>query len=74
MLENLIAIVAVMGVSALAGYNSHNHSFSQNIFLASLVIGIGILIWIGAIPYYSVIISALIIVGMFLMGNRGTNE
>lgn len=74
MLENLIAIVAVMIVSALAGYDRHNQSFSQNIFLASLVIGIGILIWIGAIPYYAVIISALIIVGMFLMGNGDSDE
>jgi chromate transport protein ChrA len=74
MLENLIAIVAVMVVSAFAGYNRHDHSFSQNIFLASLVIGIGLLIWTGTIPYYAVIISALIMVGMFLMGNGESNE
>ena len=71
MLENLIAIVAVMMVSALSAYNRRTSSFSQNTFLASLVIGIGILIWVGAIPYYSIIISGLIIVGMILMGNNG---
>ena len=70
MLENLIAIVAVMIVSTLSAYDRRKGSFSQNTFLASLVIGIGILIWIGSIPYYAIIISGLIIVGMLLMGNN----
>ena len=74
MLENLIAIVAVMIVSTLSAYDRRKGSFSQNTFLASLVIGIGILIWIGSIPYYSIIISGLIIVGMILMGNNGGSD
>ena len=74
MLESLIAIVAVMIVSTLSAYDRRKGSFSQNTFLASLVIGIGILIWIGSIPYYSIIISGLIIVGMILMGNNGGSD
>ena len=74
MLENLIAIVAVMIVSTLSAYDRRKGSFSQNTFLASLVIGIGILIWIGSIPYYAIIISGLIIVGMILMGNNGGSD
>lgn len=73
MLENIVAIVAVLVVSILAAYNRREHSFSQNTFLASLVIGIGILTWTETVPYYAIIVSVLIIAGMFLMG-RGDGQ
>lgn len=63
-MDYLIPVGAVLGISAACAM-MYEKSFSINVFLTALTIGIAVLCWIPLIPSYSIVISVLIIVGMF---------
>jgi hypothetical protein len=67
--DYLIGILAVFGFSFAGALNWRTRELSTPMFLAGIVIGIGILIWVGMIPFYAVIISALCIIGLMFMGS-----
>jgi hypothetical protein len=67
--DYLIGILAVFGFSFAGALNWRTRELSTTTFLAGVTIGIGVLIWVAMIPFYSVIISALCIIGMIFMGS-----
>lgn len=72
--DYLIPISIAIGLSLLVSMNLRKATFSVYVFLASIVISIGVLIWIGIIPYYSAVIAALAIVGMLFMESGDSDE
>ena len=74
LIQYLISIVLALGLSMAAAYNFRQRTFSMFTFLSSISVAIGILIWTGIIPYYSVVFIALIIAGMFFMGEGESVE
>ena len=66
--EFTIGIVAVIGFSFLCAWYQRN-SFSMNVFLSSVAIGIAILVWIPVVPASFIVVSILIIAGMWF-GDR----
>lgn len=65
----LVPIMAAIGISLACAMIS-KRGFSINIFITAISISIGILIWTGIAPYYTIVISILLIIGM-LFSNTG---
>lgn len=70
--DYLIPTVAIFAFSAASAFMA-TKSFSLNVFLISMAIGIAILVWIPAFPVYMIIISILILVGL-LFKDTGIGE
>jgi hypothetical protein len=66
-LDYLIPLAGLLGVALACSAFSRGRefSFSFNIFLLSLSIGIGVLIWMGVFPIHLIIISIVILVGIW---------
>jgi hypothetical protein len=62
--DYLIAFGATFAISIATSYSKDG--FSTDIFLLSVAISICILAWIPIVPVYTVLISALILVGMLV--------
>lgn len=69
-LDYLIAFGSITGIAiACSLFNKgDNNLFSLNTFLASMAIGISILVWIPVVPSYLIIFSVLITTGMLFKG------
>ena len=66
------ALLALSRVAALSKQESGEHfaeHFTISVFLLSMSIGIAVLAWVPVIPSYMIIISVLIIVGMWFKGS-----
>ena len=68
-LDYIVVISMIMIVSFACSMT--RKGFSMGIFMASVCIGISILVWRGSLPFYALILAIIIIV---LMLFRGGNE
>ena len=66
-LEFLIPFGAALGFSIAASVMANKHEFSTEIFLLSMSICIALFCWTDTVPDYFIIISVLIITGLFYM-------
>lgn len=69
LLTIMIGIGALMAIS-LATAMSRN-GISTNIFLCSVSIGVSVMVWVGIFPPYFILISVLVLVGMFFSNRSG---
>lgn len=65
LIEFLIPFGAALGFSIAASVLANKNEFSTQIFLLSLSICIALFVWIDTVPAYFIIISILIITGLF---------
>ncbi len=73
LLTVMIGIGALMVMSLATALTKRGLSMSA--FLCSVSIGIGVMVWVSIFPPYFIILSVLIIVGMFFTdGGDGTDE
>lgn len=70
--DYLIPIVAVFLMSIATSFIANRREFSLNIFMASMAIGISILVWVKILPIWTIVISVLIIVLMLFTEKGGT--
>lgn len=68
-MEYLVVIVAIF-CFALASSVTRK-GFSTNIFMVSVIIGINVLVWKEVLPFWTIILCALIIVGILFTDNQG---
>ena len=67
----MIGIGALMTVSLATAISKNG--ISTNIFLCSVSIGIGVMVWVSIFPPYFILISVLVLVGMFFSGRGEAN-
>jgi hypothetical protein len=67
----MVGIGALMAVSLATALSKNG--LSTNIFICSTTIGLAVMVWIGIFPTYFVLVSVLMLVGMFFSG-RGTGS
>ena len=68
-IDYIIVICAILIMSIACSIT--RKSFSLGIFMASVVIGISVLVWRESLPFYALILAIIIVV---LMLFRGGNE
>lgn len=71
-MDYIIPFALVLGFS-LATSITATRKFSMNIFLASVAVGIAVLVWIPIIPRYSIALSVLIVIGILLSDKDQTD-
>ena len=59
MLEYVVLLMGAFGFSAFCAMNRHTKSFSFNIFISAFTIALLILMWIEALPMYTIVFVAL---------------
>lgn len=74
MLQYLISIMALFGVSAFCAFNRKSGGFSRITFLIAISVGINIMVWVGIFPLYSVALSIGAIIGILFSGNDESSE
>lgn len=72
MLNYIIPIGAIFAFSIACAIT--RKGFSTQIFLVGIIISISVLVWKESLPFYTMIISALIITGMLFMTTDGEDE
>lgn len=67
----LISIVAIFGISVFTAMT--RKGFSMDIFLCSVVIAISVLIWKNVLPFSTITLCALLVIGLLFShgGNTG---
>lgn len=68
----MISIGLLLAISLACSMTKNG--FSTPVFMVSLSIGIGILIWLSIFPFYMIVISGLMIIGMLFMNNSGDDS
>lgn len=68
-MEYMIVIAAIFTFSVLASLT--RKGFSTNIFLVSVIISINVLVWQEVVPFWTIIICALLIIGMLFTDDSG---
>jgi hypothetical protein len=68
----MVGIGALMAVSLATALSKNG--LSTNIFICSATIGLAVMVWIGIFPSYFVLISVLMLVGMFFSARNGGGE
>ena len=71
LLTVMIGVGALMAISLATALSKNG--LSMNIFICSATIGLAVMVWIGIFPTYFVLVSVLMLVGMFFSG-RGDDE
>ena len=66
LLTIMVGIGALMAVSLASALSKDG--LSMNIFICSATIGLAVMVWIGIFPTYFILISVLMLVGMFFSG------
>jgi len=72
-IQGIYYLIVFMGMIAMcfaSSYSIKNDSFSFETFMASLSIGITILIWLGVMPSYLLLIPSMIIAGTLFLKVR----
>lgn len=59
----LVPIGAVMGFGFFCAF-LYEMRFSMQIFLVTIAVGMGVIVWIGLFPVYGLALSALCLIGM----------
>lgn len=72
MISYIIPIAGVLMFS-IAGALLYERSFNKNVFLLTLAVGIGILVWIPALPVFMLSISALLL-GLIIFSDAGGDD
>ncbi len=62
-MQYLIVIGATFAFSIFSSVTARK-GFSMNVFLASLVVCISVLVWKSMLPFYAIIFAGLIIIGI----------
>ena len=72
MIEYMVVVMGVLmfGLASAAT----RKGFSMNTFLSAIVIGISILVWKEALPFYTMIVCALIIIGLLFRENDASGS
>lgn len=73
LLEFLIPFGAALGFSVAASVMVNKNEFSTDIFLLSLSICVALFVWADTVPEYFIIISILIITGLFYKKHTETS-
>jgi len=68
-MDYIVIVSMIMAVSIACSVT--RKGFSMGIFMSSIVTGIAILVWKDSLPFYALILAAIIIVMMLF---RGGNE
>lgn len=66
----MITIMAIFGISALCA--ATRKGFSLDIFLSSVIIAITVLVWKNVLPFSTIALCAVIIIG--LLFSQGSDD
>ena len=73
MLNYLIPIAMVFFFAmASAIFFNREEGFNNTVLMVSMAIGIGVLVWIGAVPIWFMTIAALLLLGVIFSRNEGS--
>ena len=71
-MEYLIVIVAIFSFALASSVT--RKGFSSNIFIVAVIIGINVLVWKNVLPFWTVILCALLMVGILFGDNRSDDN
>jgi len=70
MMGYLITIVAIFGISAFCSMT--RNGFSLDIFMCAMVISFGVMIWKNMLPFSTIALCAVVIMG--LLFSQGSDD